>query len=125
MRAESEIPRSFLGAGGWIANDRFDLDAKMESSVMEALQKLSKEDRTLARQQMMQAVLADRFKLVTHRETRELQIYTLVIGESGLKMKEAKPGHRIPAKAEVRVQCRCRRILARYQYSRRCRNNWD
>jgi uncharacterized protein (TIGR03435 family) len=89
-------PEQLVGADGWISSDRFDLDAKMESSVMDALQKLTKEDRTLARQQMMQAVLAERFKLVVHRETRELQIYTLVIGKSGLKMKEAKPGDTYP-----------------------------
>jgi uncharacterized protein (TIGR03435 family) len=89
-------PEQLVGAPGWISSERFDLDAKMESSVMDALQKLSKEDRTLARQQMLQAVLADRFKLVAHRETRELQIYTLVIAKSGMKMKEAKPGDTYP-----------------------------
>jgi uncharacterized protein (TIGR03435 family) len=85
-----------VGATGWISDERFDLNAKMESSVMDALQKLSREDRALARQQMMQAVLADRFKLAVHRETRELQIYTLVIAKNGLKMKEAKPGDTYP-----------------------------
>jgi uncharacterized protein (TIGR03435 family) len=89
-------PEQLVGAPGWTSNERFDLDAKMESSVMEALQKLSREDRTLARQQMLQTVLADRFKLVTHRETRELQIYNLVIAKSGVKMKEAKPGDNYP-----------------------------
>jgi uncharacterized protein (TIGR03435 family) len=89
-------PEQLVGATGWIADERFDFNAKMESSVMDALQKLTRDDRILARQQMMQAVLADRFKLVAHRETRELQIYTLVIAKSGLKMKEAKPGDTYP-----------------------------
>ena len=55
-------PEQLAGATGWIADERFDLNAKMESSVMDALQKLSREDRALARQQMMQAVLSYLFK---------------------------------------------------------------
>lgn len=41
--------------------------------------------------QMMQALLADRFKLKTHRETRNLQVYDLVIGKSGSKLKASAP----------------------------------
>jgi uncharacterized protein (TIGR03435 family) len=89
-------PEQLVGAQGWISNEKFDVDAKMDSSVMDALQKLSREDRTLARQQMLQKLLAERFKLVFHRETRELQVYTLLIGKNGSKMKEAKPGDTYP-----------------------------
>jgi uncharacterized protein (TIGR03435 family) len=84
------------GAPSWISSEKFDVDAKMERSVADALQKLSKDDRTLARQQMLQALLADRFKLTVHRETKELSIYTLVIAKNGPKLKEAKPGDTYP-----------------------------
>jgi bla regulator protein blaR1 len=79
------------GAPPWISTERFELDAKMDPSVADAFQKLSKDDRTLVRQHMLQAVLADRFKLTFHRETREVPVYTLVIGKNGSKLKETKP----------------------------------
>jgi uncharacterized protein (TIGR03435 family) len=39
---------------------------------------------------MLQGVLADRFKLVTHRETKELPVYALVVERTGLKLKPAE-----------------------------------
>jgi uncharacterized protein (TIGR03435 family) len=80
------------GAPGWISSERFDVDAKMDDSVAEALQKMSKDERVLARQQMLQALLADRFKLTVHRETKELSAYLLLIAKNGPKLKAAKPG---------------------------------
>jgi uncharacterized protein (TIGR03435 family) len=41
---------------------------------------------------MVRALLADRFKLQTHREPKELPIYVLSIAKSGVKLHEAKPG---------------------------------
>jgi uncharacterized protein (TIGR03435 family) len=38
---------------------------------------------------MLQALLAERFKLAVHRETKEHAVYALVVGRSGPKMKEA------------------------------------
>jgi len=83
-------------APSWISSQRFDVDAKMDGSVAEALQKMSKDERVLARQQMLQALLADRFKLTVHRETKQLSIYTLVIAKNGSKLKEAKPDDTYP-----------------------------
>jgi len=80
-----------VGAPDWFTNDRFEIDAKMESSVADALAKMSQDDRTLARQKMLQALLADRFKLTIHRETKEMPAYILTIGKNGSKLVEAKP----------------------------------
>lgn len=38
---------------------------------------------------MLRSLLADRFGLVTHQETREMEAYALVVGKSGPKMKLA------------------------------------
>ena len=77
------------GAPDWSESDRFEINAKMENSVADALAKLSQDDRTLARQKMLQALLADRFKLTIHRETKELSGYTLTGGKNGSKLVEA------------------------------------
>jgi uncharacterized protein (TIGR03435 family) len=38
--------------------------------------------------QMLQALLAERFKLEIHKETKEQKVYALVIGKGGIKMTE-------------------------------------
>jgi uncharacterized protein (TIGR03435 family) len=63
----------------------------MDSSVADAIRKLDPEQRKDARQQMTQALLADRFKLSIHRETKELPVYALVVAKNGPKLQEAKP----------------------------------
>jgi uncharacterized protein (TIGR03435 family) len=42
-------------------------------------------------QLMLQAMLADRFALKAHRETRDLPIYELTVAKSGSKMKQTTP----------------------------------
>src|SRR5262249_24921256 len=63
-----------------------DVEAKVDSAV--AQQHTSPDDRRLALQQL----LADRFKLKLHRETRELPVDELVITRNGPKLHEAKTG---------------------------------
>ena len=83
-------------APNWLDTDRFDVGAKMDGSVMDQLQKLTKDENKLARQRMLQALLADRFKLIIHRETKPLPAYSLLISKNGPKLEEAKPGDTYP-----------------------------
>jgi uncharacterized protein (TIGR03435 family) len=41
--------------------------------------------------QMLQALLAERFKLRFHRGTKEMRVYVLVVGEKGPKFKQSAP----------------------------------
>ena len=81
-----------VGLPGWVSTERFDINAKMDPEVADALKKLSSDDRKTVQQNMLQALFAQRCELTFHRETKELPVLTLVIGKNGPKFKESKPG---------------------------------
>jgi uncharacterized protein (TIGR03435 family) len=60
----------------WLESERFDITAKAESGKPEPA--------------MLQAVLAERFKLAVHRETREQTLYELVVAKNGPKLKKSE-----------------------------------
>jgi len=68
-----------VGARGWIQTDGYDIEAKPAANTDDKQMWL-----------MLQTLLADRFKLALHRETRELPVYNLTVAKSGLKLPAAK-----------------------------------
>jgi uncharacterized protein (TIGR03435 family) len=80
-----------VGAAGWVTSDRFDVDAKIDRPVADAMWRLKLEQRTLQSQQMLQALLAERFKLTVHRDSKDLPVYVLSVAKSGPKFREANP----------------------------------
>ena len=85
------IPESrIVGDPGGLRSQMFDIEAKADSAVDAQLSKLPSDQGKLVKQQMVQALLADRFKLMVHRETRELPIYALVVAKSGSKLQASK-----------------------------------
>jgi uncharacterized protein (TIGR03435 family) len=80
-----------LGVPDWLRTEGYDVEVRMDEVVAGALQKLSPDDRVHARQQMLQALLADQLKLRVHRESKNLPSYVLVIAKDGPKFQEAKP----------------------------------
>jgi uncharacterized protein (TIGR03435 family) len=84
------------GAPGWLNSDKYDIEAKMDSATVEELRKLNEDDRRAVRQHMLQALLADRFKMTVHRETKDLPIYVLIVAKDGPKFKQATPGDTYP-----------------------------
>src|SRR5665213_1449360 len=77
------------GLPGWADTDQFDVEAKMDADTMAAIGKLSKDERAKQRQLMLQAVLAERFNLKVHEETREPRVYALTVAKGGPKFKES------------------------------------
>lgn len=73
-----------VGGPNWLASDRFDIVAKPPDGMTGPEQI----------RPMLRALLAERFKLVTHNETREMPIYSLVVaradGKLGPKLSDAK-----------------------------------
>jgi uncharacterized protein (TIGR03435 family) len=63
----------------WVDSANFDIFAKAGPDADAQLNALSGDQNELAKQQMVQALLADRFHLKAHRETRQLPIYNLVV----------------------------------------------
>jgi uncharacterized protein (TIGR03435 family) len=76
--------REYQVAGpGWVPESVFDIVAKSAGPASEAQLR-----------QMLQSLLADRFQLTYHRETREIPALILVVSPKGLKITPAdKPGN--------------------------------
>jgi len=70
----------------WIKGERFDILAKMPDG--------SNKDQM---PEMLQALLAERFHLKVHHETREDNVYALVVAKGGPKLKEAEADPVSPA----------------------------
>jgi uncharacterized protein (TIGR03435 family) len=73
--------KAFQISGGpkWLRSDQFDIQATAGSPTTEDQMKL-----------MAQVLLADRFHLKLHRETREIPVYALIAGKNGPKLQTAK-----------------------------------
>ena len=85
---------SVFGAPKWWDTERFNIMAKVDPATADAMQKLPPDQLKLVRQKMLQKLLAERFGLVFHHETRELPCYVLTIGKSGSKLQEYSPEHK-------------------------------
>lgn len=70
----------------WLGSGKFDVEATAATGT-------TKDDFTL----MLRNLLAERFHLVVHHESKELQGYDLVLGKSGSKLKQASEADAIAA----------------------------
>jgi uncharacterized protein (TIGR03435 family) len=91
-----KMEQQISGISGPMADTRFDIEAKMDDETVAAAKKLSNEEGAELRRRMMQAMLAERFKLQVHHESKELPMYALVIAKGGFKLKEADPNDTYP-----------------------------
>jgi len=76
--AYSVGPNQVVGGPDWIDSDRFDINAKAGDDAG---------DRRLSL--MLQSLLAERFHLVLHRETRPLSAYVLEVAKGGPKLENS------------------------------------
>jgi uncharacterized protein (TIGR03435 family) len=80
-------PDMISGGEGWVETTGFDVDAKVSPEDVDALKKLTGKQRG----SMLKTLLADRFKLKVHMETKVLPIYVLMVGKGGPKLTESAP----------------------------------
>jgi uncharacterized protein (TIGR03435 family) len=95
-------PNLIVGASGWMEGERYDIAGKPEPGRLPSADDLKA---------MLRGLLADRFKLTSHRALKEASVYVIVIAKTDAKMKERSPvdaeastnltfqGARLPAKA--------------------------
>jgi uncharacterized protein (TIGR03435 family) len=79
-----------LGVPGKVGASMFDIDAKVIPEFDAQLKLLNEEERRARKRLLLQALLADRFHLVCHKETRLLPVYALVTTQSGVKLVPSK-----------------------------------
>lgn len=79
------IPAWRLAGGpAWLDSDGWSISATLPPNMPSNRQELMHQADL-----MMQALLADRFKLAVHRETREQPVYDLVVAKGGSKLKSS------------------------------------
>jgi uncharacterized protein (TIGR03435 family) len=76
--------RLWSGAPAWAGQKRFDIEAKFDVA---RYPNPTREQH----QAMVQQLLADRFKLVVHHESREFPLYALAVAKNGPKLTDAQP----------------------------------
>jgi uncharacterized protein (TIGR03435 family) len=72
-----------IGGPGWLATDRYDINAKLEVTPTSVQPFVPGSTTPNPMQLALRHLLEDRFKLKMHRETRELDIYALVMARPG------------------------------------------
>ena len=75
-----ETPENVFGGPNWVEFDRFDIVAKAANDTSQE-----------ALKSMLQSLLADRFQLVAHNETKPLPNFVVTQGKGKHKLKEGDP----------------------------------
>jgi uncharacterized protein (TIGR03435 family) len=89
-------PPQIVGGPDWLNKDAYEIRGKVPDELESALQKMTREERISKTRIMQQCLLADRFHLKAHFETRVLPVYELLPARSGLKLSE------VPAPPETK-----------------------
>lgn len=98
IAAYQKQPFEIVGGPPWWNTDKFDINARAENSALTTDQMLV----------ALQGLLADRFKLKAHKETRDVPIYALVVaradGRLGQKLKvstETCPDYKVQQQQQL------------------------
>jgi uncharacterized protein (TIGR03435 family) len=74
-------PKQIIDAPAWLATDHYDIDGVFDTEGQPSLKQM---------QSVMKKLLADRFQLKFHRETRGLAVYALTVAKGGPKLTKSQ-----------------------------------
>lgn len=77
------------GGPDWIDKQAFDITAKIDDAEIEKMRSMNAFEKQRERDQMLRALLADRFQLKIRLDHRVMPVYALVQASSGAKLKRA------------------------------------
>jgi uncharacterized protein (TIGR03435 family) len=72
-------PNQVIGAPAWADSDKFDIEAKPDKPGMPSVKQIK---------MMVQKLLAERFSLTFHKDTKELSAYAITVAKNGVKIKK-------------------------------------
>jgi uncharacterized protein (TIGR03435 family) len=70
-------PRQITGGPAWLESEKFDVSGKPDTAGIPSINQLKA---------MVQGLLAERFELKFHRDKKELSVYAITVGKTGVKM---------------------------------------
>ncbi|MFZ0340491.1 MAG: TIGR03435 family protein [Terracidiphilus sp.] len=80
-----------VGAPDWVANTFYTIQARSDEAADARLARLTDNEARLEKRNAIRVLLAERFGLKTHLETRNSSIYNLVVDKGGVKMQPVPP----------------------------------
>lgn len=80
-----------VGGPPWIDSEHWDINAKVDDSLVAQLEKLTHHEQQAQQALMIRSLLLDRFKLQVARSTKESNVLALVVAKGGPKLKEVAP----------------------------------
>lgn len=85
-----------VGYPAWTLDERYDIIAHVDEATAATWQKLPVRQYQELGRPMLQAILADRCKLVAHLVPAQVDGYALVVGKHGVRLTPTKPGEIYP-----------------------------
>ena len=80
-----------VGAPDWVANTFYTIQARSDEAADARLARLTNNEVRLEKRNAIRVLLAERFGLKMHLETRNTSIYNLVVDKGGIKMQLVPP----------------------------------
>jgi uncharacterized protein (TIGR03435 family) len=87
LKSDSQV----VGGPGWLDHQAFDIEAKLDETEAAKLRDMTGPARFREYCFAVQSLIADRFRLMVHRDSQDRPIYALVVARGGAKLANAAP----------------------------------